>query len=123
MRHRILKATTIVFVLGLFLVVAACAHSDPRREAANRIDKEECESKGGRVEPYGMTGYPACVSYYDDGGKECRDSSECEGNCFVRGIFEVGTPMAGVCESSEHDSMGCNSRITNGKVVSTWCQD
>jgi hypothetical protein len=96
---------------------------ESRAEALASIDVRECESSGGKVEGIGIFGIPACVQYYSDGGKICKDSSECEGYCYVPETLEKGMEAAGVCESSEHDSFGCFSRNEKGMVNNVICQD
>lgn len=94
-----------------------------RSEARKKIDVDACLALGGKVEGIGMFGIPSCVVYYTDGGKTCADNSECEGDCFTPNIFEIGTPMQGVCQSSEHDAFGCVSTIENSVVREAICQD
>lgn len=94
-----------------------------RADALNKIDRSACEGQGGKVEGIGIFAIPACVQYYSDGGKRCHDKSECQGYCFTASVLEHGTESAGTCESSEHDSFGCFSRIEAGKVAYAMCQD
>ncbi|HEY8942115.1 MAG TPA: hypothetical protein VIM59_18105 [Cellvibrio sp.] len=94
-----------------------------RTEARKKIDVDACLVSGGKVEGIGMFGIPSCVAYYKDGGKTCADNSECEGDCFTPDTVEIGTPVQGVCQSSEHDSFGCVSTIENGVVSGAICQD
>ena len=96
---------------------------EARAEALKNIDRTACERTGGKVEGIGIFGIPACVRYYSDGGKSCRDKSECQGLCFSAKILERGTETAGACQSSEHESFGCISRIEDGKVADSMCQD
>jgi hypothetical protein len=96
---------------------------EARADALKNIDRATCASVGGKVEGIGIFGIPACVQYYSDGGKSCRDQSECQGLCFSPEILERGTESAGTCQSSEHDSFGCISRIEDGKVADSMCQD
>jgi hypothetical protein len=96
---------------------------EARADALKNLDRAACESAGGKVEGIGILGIPACVQYYADGGTSCRDKSECQGLCFSPKVLERGTETAGTCQSSEHDSFGCISRIEEGKVADSMCQD
>jgi hypothetical protein len=96
---------------------------EARADALKNVDRAACESAGGKVEGIGIFGIPACVQYYSDGGKSCHDKSECQGLCFSPEVLERGTESAGNCQLSEHDSFGCISRIEDGKVADSMCQD
>jgi hypothetical protein len=96
---------------------------EAREDALRDIDRAACENAGGKVEGIGIFGIPACVQYYSDGGKPCRDKSECQGLCFRPEVLERGKESDGTCQSSEHDSFGCISRIEDGKVTDSMCQD
>jgi hypothetical protein len=118
--------TRVALAITLLLSLTSCAHIGLRKMRADskkRINREQCEREGGKVEGIGMFGLPACVHYYTDGGRPCRDGSDCQGYCFLREVLAVGTPAEGICESSEHDSFGCFSRIDNGMVAYALCQD
>jgi hypothetical protein len=114
----------------LVLILSGCASwrlnsevEEARAEALRKIDVKACEKQGGKVEGIGIFGIPACVQYYSDGGKICRDKSECQGYCFIPEQLERGKSAVGKCEASEHDSFGCFSRIEDGKVATSMCQD
>lgn len=90
-----------------------------RAEALKKIDVEECEKSGGKIEGVGIFGIPSCVVYYPDGGKPCKSESECEGMCFS----PDNTSATAICERSEHDRFGCYSAIENGEVLYSICAD
>ena len=94
-----------------------------REKALAKIDRESCIAEGGKVEGIGLFGIPACVKYYADAGKQCKGSDDCKGHCFVPETINEGTKILGKCEASEHDSFGCFSRIENGVVAYSMCQD
>lgn len=94
-----------------------------RAEALAKIDVAACEKSGGKVEGLGMFGMPACVTYFKDGGKPCKSSTDCEGNCFSPEVKETGSLVTGICERSTRDRFGCNSAIENGRVTYSICVD
>lgn len=89
------------------------------------VDAAQCEADGGFVERRGMIGLPICVTPYEDGGKACTDSSECQGQCILKswGAEEPGEgPIVGSCEPDDK-TFGCFGIVTNGKVESAICVD
>ena len=98
-----------------------------RRKALKRIDVEACEAGGGEIRQVCMFGIPACVQIFSDGGKPCRDSSECEGLCSVRYWEEgnapkPGQPWVGECEP-DNDRCGCSFLVENGLAGQAFCSD
>ena len=87
-----------------------------QREAGIRT----CSSDGGRVVILGsMVG---CFPTYDDGGKVCSDSAECEGKCVVEEPERVaeGVATTGTCQA-EAPVSSCYSEIANGIAGWTLC--
>lgn len=73
-------------------------------------DKKACELLANKNwRPVGKAQIPTCVTVYNDGGKTCTTSDECEGNCMVQNSLE-----AAFCESSK-DSFGCGAVIEDFK--------
>ena len=83
-----------------------------------------CKSLGGTMQPQGMSGCLSCVQQYSDGGKACRDGSECQGYC--KGWMDMDKTKGGdfVGECAYDDSIfGCYTIIEEGKQVSGGCTD
>lgn len=61
-----------------------------------------CERKGGAPH-VNLGGYQYCANSYSDGGKECTDSSECEGRCYLSWEYNAdkGGLLKGACESND----------------------
>ena len=122
---------TLIFIF--MLIAVSCSVSSEssmeqeieaaREKALAKIDSESCFAEGGKVEGIGLFGIPTCVKYYPDAGKLCRGSDDCIGHCFLPEPMEDGTEILGKCEASEHDSFGCFSRVENGVVAYSMCQD
>ena len=74
-----------------------------------------------------MFGTPACVTPYPNAGRECTDSSECDGMCEVALSGgdpnpEVGTETTGVW-SADDDPCGCWFEVLDGTVQQGLCAD
>ena len=80
------------------------------------INLASCEASGGLIQGAGMFGEPACVRLFSDGGKECANSSECQGDCMVYGEFKSGQIVAGQCEANSGNPGGCFAKVTDGKA-------
>jgi hypothetical protein len=121
--HAALVAGCIGAVLTM---LSACSgYSGSQATAsAGQPDRAACEKSGGKIEAIGKAQALACVKYYADGGKACRNDSECESRiCSNPDVLDRGVAAEGVCARSDHDRFGCNSRIKDGKVEFAICQD
>lgn len=84
--------------------------------------RAECESRGGTVQRRGMMNSEMCVTPYADGGKQCTDSSQCEGRC-ITSAGSMGSPsVAGTCQKDDR-LFGCFSEVLNGKAAGGLCVD
>lgn len=104
--------------LALFALLATGC-SGERREVHSSA---ECQEAGGKWMQVCLSRQYRCVRDYADGGKNCRDSSECEGSCVVDlttrcaapgkcttpVVPEAGTPVFGTCE---RDDNPCGTQI------------
>ena len=94
-----------------------------RVDALEKIDIEDCQSKGGEVRGVCMFGMPACVIPYPDAGAPCSDSSECEGLCWAEPFtLAQGTPIDGRCTANAQDCK-CGVEVTGGRVAGGICED
>lgn len=64
---------------------------------------EQCEASNGMIVRAGLLAIPACQILTKDGGKSCRNSSECVGRCLVEeweGDYppSIGVQSEGHCE-------------------------
>lgn len=91
-------------LLTLSLIFTGCSNSE----------KIECENQGGEYIEQGLSQSLTCVMPTKDFGKECIDSSECEGLC-------ISENNKGVC-SEKDTNFGCNEILENGEIV-TICID
>lgn len=83
-----------------------------------------CFMRGGDYGIFGLSDRAFCNLKYSDGGKECLDSSECEGECLTRAYLREPTPefVVGTCQPHHH-IFGCYSHVTNGKPTFSICVD
>lgn len=97
-----------------------------RERAMAEIDVEACENAGGVVRPEGMLGMPRCVMPYADAGEQCRDSSECEGQCRATdGVTDYDAApgsMVGACQAND-SPFGCYAEIEDGSLGAALCVD
>lgn len=77
--------------------------------------EQRCLQSGGAPH-VNQGGYAFCGVKYSDGGNECRDSSECQGDCYLPYGYKKEPPFIGYCA---HDDIGINTppyRIVGGKL-------
>lgn len=94
-----------------------------RESAPAKIDAEECRAKGGTIRRLGMLGTPSCVTPFPDGGKACRSSSECTGDCFAPEGTSSGQVATGTCQMDTAAMFGCHIRIEEGVAGGGLCVD
>ncbi len=88
-------------------------------------DKESCESKNGKWGIHGLAPVESCILPRSDAGEECRDSSECEGECVLEKMpenLEEDQEVIGKC-SEWNPLYGCYTFVENGKVSGAMCID
>ena len=86
-----------------------------------------CNAKGGTLQESCLMGDLTCVTPYQDGGKECSDSSQCAGGCYYEGrpgepAPPPGKPAKGVCRRDDYPC-GCYTPIVAGKMGQGTCAD
>ena len=94
-----------------------------RAAALDVIDLEQCRAEGGAIRGVGMFGSPACVKPFEDAGKVCSDTSECQGLCKAPEASIVGSRSTGTCQKDTHDVYGCYDKVERGIVVGGVCLD
>jgi hypothetical protein len=104
--------------------VASAAQTAPVAHApggAEPMTAESCRSCGGEWSIHGLIQEPSCLCPTSDGGKRCRDGSECQGQCLAddreREVTDPGPPargyFVGKC-SRFHSNFGCHRPISAG---------
>ena len=129
-----MKTLTLLFLSVLFLVSCACKNKcedetareiqrNNRCEILKDVDVIGCLENGGVVRNVCLAQTPACIYSYLDFGKECRDSSECQGRCEIPDKTSVpGTPAVGTC-SKDNYPCGCYAIVENGISQGSACRD
>ena len=111
---------TIAFgVAGLVLLAASSSAAPPPNTASPA--PAQCKASGGRIEPVGMAGAPACVIPYADAGKPCRDTAQCKGRCLTREpkgspVPGPGATARGTCEATNR-TFGCFAEVRGGRIA------
>lgn len=126
-------------LIVLFVFVAGCEKQNglngvpdtgtPKDEKVPDT-KASCEAAGGTWAAFGISPIEKCVLPASDAGKECSDSSECEGSCIAELSKEdndkvsrgEAVPAKGKCTSSK-SVFGCFPIVTQGKVDGILCID
>lgn len=103
-------------LLSLVLSCTSCV-SQPK------VDATQCKAQGGEVRGVGIFATPACVVPFSDGGRECKDSEECQGMCKAAPNVNIGAKGSGTCQADTHDIYGCYNEIKAGVVVAGMCFD
>ena len=101
-----------LLVVLAFLFVTGCTS----------IQSGFCTAKGGTPH-VNLGGYQYCGKAFNDAGNECRDSSECEGVCYLPWGYslEKGDPKIGYCSSDNIPvNKPCNF-LEAGKIEQGMC--
>jgi hypothetical protein len=89
---------------------------------ATRLETQQCNARGGTIQPVCMLGKLACVVPYRDGGKPCSDKRDCTGQCLYEGPDPAPPNAAGSCQRT-NDPCGCRAAIHHGRVQPRVCLD
>ena len=87
-------------------------------------DAAACESSGGGVDVRGRLQAEMCVHPFADAGKQCSDSSQCEGKCIASASAAEGESdtAAGSCQADDR-LFGCYAELEDGQRVRAICVD
>jgi len=94
-----------------------------RAERLRAPDPDECRQRGGSLRrgvgvTFGVPEYFVCVVPYADAGKECTDSSQCDGDCLVwESDIKYGEEVAGKCQAETPIESGCYAQVRNGFAI------
>lgn len=86
------------------------------------LAEEECIRSGGEWKKVGIQPAPECTFKSKDAGKQCRDNSECDGECLAPEGSQQGEKVSGIC-SDYNFHLGCFRMVDNGTVSKTICVD
>jgi len=113
----------------VLLIIAGAAHgqSCPPVNAQEQKAKEtECRAAGGEWSRFGvhdhLCGIYSCAARTRDGGKPCRNRSECEHLCITQAPPKVGAPIVGECTAVK-TTFGCFTHVDGGRIVGRVCVD
>lgn len=81
---------------------------DPLEQATR-----DCARSGGRMMASGIANARTCIHETRDSGKQCRRSTECEGDCLAR---------SGTCAPAR-PLFGCHEILMDGGQRATLCRD
>ncbi len=85
-------------------------------------DTNRCRAAGGAC-GYGGVGCPqACFRRTSDGGKPCKDRSECQSICLAPPDTAAGQATMGSCSELVH-VVGCQNRVRAGRAEGAVCTD
>ena len=103
-------------VFILFSSTACALRSQPQT-------KKECEDAGGSWEARGLLAKAQCFLETSDKGKQCSDSSECEGICVAPPNSKPGDSVTGTCAASTQRLGTCLAEVRQGKAGFALCVD
>mgnify|MGYP001123423830 CR=1 FL=1 len=99
------------------------SYDDGPRRDMNAADRAACEAAGGSVQRRGRLGMEQCVHAYADAGKQCTDSTQCQGKCVgSAGAVSPDKAASGICQADDR-LYGCYAEVRNGKAVAAICVD
>jgi hypothetical protein len=104
----------------IFVAVFATASSGQVRATP---DAAACAAAAGHIEKLGRTHGSYCVKPFSDAGRECRNKSDCKGQCVAPITPHQGAKAAGRCQADDAPLYGCHAIVDHGKVVSALCID
>jgi hypothetical protein len=100
-----------------------CPPVDPVEEKAR---ERECRSVEGEWARFGvrdhLCGIYSCAPRTKDGGRPCRNRSECEHLCITKAPARIGAEVLGECTAVK-TSFGCFTHVDGGKIVGRVCID
>lgn len=116
--------------IALAIVFASGCASPDSRAAASKAKKvptastpAQCATLGGTWRRVGMLRTEVCDVPTGDGGKACRDSSECESVCVAPSEGAAAGAVTGQCYRSYLTTGTCLALVRNGQVESAQCAD
>lgn len=92
-----------------------------RLHLLDQVDLAACARKNGIIEGLGPVGEPTCVIRFTDGGKICRNPSDCQGGCMSYGNAKAGDESMGQCAAQAPERNGCSATVSNGIVGTRSC--
>ena len=119
-----MKSVLSLAAAALFSGLVACAPTD-EPAVQTPTTAEACRAAGGDWRPEGRLQRPMCVVRYADGGRTCRDSDDCQGECRLPDSVEAAAAtgaVAGVCQV-DSSPFGCFTRVEDGRAEPTLCVD
>lgn len=88
-------------------------------------ERAKCELGGGQFRPVGRRRHPICTTPFSDAGKQCTDSTQCKGGCFLEGWRIAPTEESaakGICRR-DNSPVGCFIEIKKGRTQPGLCAD
>lgn len=116
-----------IALLPILLLLASCAGRHalpvyPGDKYRSISDEQECKRVGGALDIVCMFGSEICLVPYRDGGKPCKSSRECEGECRAAGFHPYGEKLVGQC-AIDNNPCGCWTKVKGGKAAGQVCAD
>lgn len=115
----------VVFAIAMLCGCTPVSDSESIQAAeASGIDVKACRAAGGSIRPVCKRQVPACVTPYQDAGRRCTDSSQCDGRCILEIDHEPAPDeqVWGRCEQDD-DPCGCKIEVVGGKMGAGGCYD
>jgi hypothetical protein len=95
----------------------------PDKQGPIARSKEECEALQGAWLPEATHSPVRCLVPTQDGGKSCKDSSECASICVAPDNAVSDQVVTGTCFPSYNTIGTCLRRVSDGKAGHRICRD
>ena len=112
----------LLMLLAMFAFLSGSEKVRKLSELDSIASSESCADVGGNYRPVCMSGSKMCVKEFEDAGKPCISSMQCEGECRLPWNASGSAFVIGHCQNN-NNPCGCWNSVEFGMVVSGICVD
>jgi hypothetical protein len=125
-QKRCQDCASFIFVLLFALGSAQAQNCPPIDVEKQKAAEQACLAAGGAWARFGvyahLCGIYSCVERTTDGGRLCRDRSDCQHLCITDRPAVIGAEASGRC-TALRSNIGCFTHVDDGQIVGRVCVD